>query len=344
MRASTCEILRCPVCRRGKLRLDNAGRLTVDDGHLSCVECAETFPVRSGIPIFLRGDLLVSQTDSRFQDLDKDSRQKVLQRQWHDVAHMEETDFKQTSYFSTGLFARLLYYQLSDMETILRGQRFSTIANVCSGHGHELEFLSLFGEHVVALDISWASLLKTVEMGRKIGVSVEGICCDAEDLPLQDDQFDLVLTHHSLHHLANPWRGVEEIVRISRGSSIFFEPAKGITRRVVTMLGLKPEVEESGNIVYEFGKNEVEKFCRDRGLQLRHFHKYLVTGPAHEPASFPKLDRLGISALILSLVKASNLLLGNWLGTKCSVVIEKTAAPFEARATAASTYAVGGSR
>ena len=343
MRASTCEMLRCPVCRRGKLRLDS-GQQNADDGYISCIECSETFPVQSGIPIFLRGELLLSQTDLRFQDLDEDSRQKVLQRQWHDIAHMDETDFKQASYFSRGLFARLLYYQLSAMETVLRGKHFVKIANVCSGHGHEIEFLSLFGEDIVAFDISWASLLKTVEMGRKIGLSVEGICCDAEYLPVRDDQFDLVLTHHSLHHLANPWRGVEEIVRISRGSSIFFEPAKGITRRVVTMLGLKPEVEESGNVVYEFGRDEVLEFCRDRGLQLRRFDKYLVTGPAHEPKSFPKLDRLGISDLIFSMVKTSNLLIGGWLGTKCSVVIEKPAVPSKVERMAASSCAVGGSR
>jgi uncharacterized protein YbaR (Trm112 family) len=330
MLVSTSKILHCPICRHNKLTLQadraNHGTDTVDDGLLLCIACGESFPIRHGIPILLRRDLLISEADTRFADLDRTSRQKVLQRQWHDRAHLDEADYKLASYCSETLFAYFLYYQMREIESFLRGQRYERIASSCSGHGFELEFLSLFGKQIFAFDISCPSLLKTVEMGRKLGVSVEAICCDAEDLPLQDGQFDLVLTHHSLHHLANPWRGLQESVRISRRHCVFFEPAKGVMRSVITKLGLKPRIEESGNVVYEFGKAELEEFCHRYGLQLRLFRKDLITGPVHEPKFFRRLDSLGISLAICHLVRLGNFLAGSLLGTKCSVVIEKEAA------------------
>jgi len=296
--------------------------------------------VRSGIPIFLRDELLASPGDARFEKLDSDSRQKVHQRQWHDVAHMDEGDYKESSYYSKGLFACLLYYQLREAEVALRGQRYGRMANICSGHGFELEFLSLFGERIIAFDISWMSLRKTIARGLKLGVAVEGICCDVEELPVVDSAFDLVLTHHSLHHLAHPWHGLEEMARITSRHCMFFEPAKGFTRNVITGLGLKPKVEESGNLVFEFSRKELECFCSDHGLRIVNFNKCLVTGAAHEPAWFRRFDKIGISPTLGSVIKMGNKLFGNALGTKCSALIEKTVISDKPRSTAAAVEAI----
>jgi SAM-dependent methyltransferase/uncharacterized protein YbaR (Trm112 family) len=322
MRIQSCEFLQCPLCRCGELTVESAGGEIVETGQLVCLGCQHHFPIRHGVPIFLRQELLVTPADSQFSNLDAHSRQKVYQREWHDVAHIEESDYKGASYHSRDLFAYLLLYQLHDLENVLRGHHYSTVANICSGHGFELEFLSMFSREIVAFDISLPSLLKTIAKGSESGVSVEGICCDVEELPVRDRQFDLVLAHHSLHHLANPLRGLQEMARISRKHCVFSEPAKGFARTVVTKLGLKPKIEESGNLVYEFGRREIQEFCRQHGLTFRHFQKCLVTGPAHEPGWFGFLDRSGLSSLLYQLTRIGNRILGSALGTKCNVLIE----------------------
>jgi ubiquinone/menaquinone biosynthesis C-methylase UbiE len=238
----------------------------------------------------------------------------------------ENTKYEQAKYpyKSRALFAYLLHYQLKEVEELLAGGRYRRIANLCSGHGFELEYLSQFGKNIMALDISWNSLRRARENGRALGMNIEAICCDAENLPLRDNSFDFVLTHHSFHHLPQPLLGLGEMARISSYRMAFFEPAQGMMRTVVRKLGFKPEVEASGNHVYEFGRHEIEKFCGQHNLTLRHFHKCLITGPASEPSWFRRMDASKITPVVCGLISLANRGLGNVIGTKCSVVLEKT--------------------
>lgn len=329
MLVSTCELLRCPACKSGSLGPEGVSGDFIEEGSLQCAQCGKTYDVRSGIPVFLSEQLSISSKGGDFASLDEVSQQKIKQREWHDTAHIEEdsknTKYEQAKYpyRSQGLFAYLLYYQLKEVEALLAGGRYQRIANLCSGHGFELEYLSQFGKNILALDISWNSLRKARENGRGLGMNIEAVCCDAENLPLSDNSFDFVLTHHSFHHLPQPLLGLEEMARISSYRMAFFEPAKGIMRTVVKKLGLKPETEESGNVVHEFGREEIEKFCVQHNLILRHFHKCLITSPASEPAWFRQVDTSRITPIVSGVISAANQGFGNLIGTKCSVVLEK---------------------
>lgn len=324
MRLETLYLLRCPACKRGSLHASELAGTLVLRGDLICNVCSRSFPVDGGIPVFLPEIVLVRSTDDKFDYLDAAIRQKVLQREWHDRAHMDGSgEYKTSTYSKRSFFAFLLYYQLREIESLLASRRYSVIANICCGHGFELEYLSLFGNNVIAADISLKSVQRAVAEGQRLGISVDGICCDAENLPLNSDTCDLVIAHHSLHHLADPVTGMEEMVRVSRGRTAFCEPAKGIMRQMIRAVGLKPTVEESGNNVYEFGYKEVKQWCQRQGVQLRCFEKSLVTGPTREPVVFKRLDEKRITPLLCFGITAVNRALGQWIGTKCSVVIDK---------------------
>jgi SAM-dependent methyltransferase len=299
---------------------------------LTCTSCQKQYPVRQGIPIFLVDQMALSSADPAYAQLDDCTKQKIRQREWHDTSHMDD-EYKQVAYDSPTMFAHILYYQLRDVERLLADRKYDRIANICSGLGFELEFLARLGKRILAVDISWRSLCKTRERGKRLGLDVEAVCCDAENLPLIDESFDLALTHHSFHHLVDPMRGLDEIVRISRHRAAFFEPAKGMTRTVVRKLRLKPEVEESGNYVYEFGRRDLEEFCRSHSISLAYFHKCLITGPTEEPEFFRKLDAWKLSGAFGKAIRVGNSVLGGVIGTKCGVVLEKSAV---------ATAAVGG--
>lgn len=321
MRLDTCEFLCCPVCHGALDPLGVSGD-SIDEGTLSCSSCQQRYPVHEGIPIFLNDRLSARPAGKSFTTLDQPTRQKILQREWHDRERLD-LGYKLADYHSDSFFSYLLYYQMREMEVLLAKNRYSTIANIGAGHGFELEFLSSFCRRILAVDISCNSLKLAIRRGCELGLRVECVCADAESLPLRDFSFDLVFAHHSLHHLPNPLQGLAEMVRVSRHSIAVLEPAKGLTRTLLTALRIKPEVEESGNFVYEFDSKVVEAVCSKEHLQLRHFKKSLITGLADEPAWFRGLDSRHITPVLCRAISLGNYIFGNALGTKCSFLLER---------------------
>ncbi len=81
----------------------------------------------------------------------------------------------------------------------------------------------------VATDISPGMLDALQANAQRIGVAVETVACDAEDLPFADDSFDLVLGHAVLHHIPHLDRAFAEFRRVLRpGGEFLFagEPSK----------------------------------------------------------------------------------------------------------------------
>jgi SAM-dependent methyltransferase len=73
----------------------------------------------------------------------------------------------------------------------------------------------------VATDISPGMLEALQANAQRIGVAVQTVACDAEDLPFDDDSFDLVLGHAVLHHIPHLDRAVAEFRRVLRPGGEF---------------------------------------------------------------------------------------------------------------------------
>ncbi|HEV2785830.1 MAG TPA: class I SAM-dependent methyltransferase [Solirubrobacteraceae bacterium] len=73
----------------------------------------------------------------------------------------------------------------------------------------------------VASDISPGMLQALQANAQRIGVAVEAVACDAEDLPFADDSFDLVLGHAVLHHIPRLDRAFAEFRRVLRPGGEF---------------------------------------------------------------------------------------------------------------------------
>ncbi len=81
----------------------------------------------------------------------------------------------------------------------------------------------------VATDISAGMLDALRANAARVGVDVEAVACDAEDLPFDDDCFDLVLGHAVLHHIPHLDRAFAEFCRVLRpGGQFLFagEPSR----------------------------------------------------------------------------------------------------------------------
>jgi SAM-dependent methyltransferase len=81
----------------------------------------------------------------------------------------------------------------------------------------------------VATDISPGMLATLSKSARRLGLEVETACCEAEELPYEDDAFDLVFGHAVLHHLPDLDAAFREFRRVLRpGGRVAFcgEPSR----------------------------------------------------------------------------------------------------------------------
>ena len=92
------------------------------------------------------------------------------------------------------------------------------VLDVAAGSGLLSRALARRAKEVVALDITAAMLEHGREAAQREGIGnvtfTEGA---AESLPFGDSSFDLVVTRFSLHHIDDPQRVVNEMVRVARG-------------------------------------------------------------------------------------------------------------------------------
>ncbi len=81
----------------------------------------------------------------------------------------------------------------------------------------------------LATDISPGMLATLRANADRLGLAVETVATDAEDLPFEDERFDLVFGHAVLHHIPNLDRAFAEFRRVLRpGGTVVFagEPSR----------------------------------------------------------------------------------------------------------------------
>jgi ubiquinone/menaquinone biosynthesis C-methylase UbiE len=108
----------------------------------------------------------------------------------------------------------------------VKGLQPKRILDVGTGYGTSLTFLARrFGRHsrIWSVDASQAIVREMKRIMSKNDYSQKVIIkqATAEQLPFKRDQFELVVSLFSLHHLSNPHRGLIEMNRVlSRGGKL----------------------------------------------------------------------------------------------------------------------------
>ena len=113
----------------------------------------------------------------------------------------------------------------------LDGERFPDALEIGSGTGYFSLNLLQMGtiERLTATDISPGMLRRLAETAAGLGLEVETVATEAEELPFEDESFDLVFGHAVLHHIPDLDRAFAEFRRVLRpGGAIAFcgEPSR----------------------------------------------------------------------------------------------------------------------
>jgi SAM-dependent methyltransferase len=185
--------LRCPCC---------GARLLIDTGHWSCADeaCGQEFHLVDAIPVLLnplrsvfRAEDFVPRASTTFKAAGTAAEKigRLLPSPSRDVSR------------------RSSYRRLA-AEIRANPEQSRRILVIGSGDGsasyHELAEVD--GAVILETDVSLAGTAKVV--------------CDASDLPFDDGQFDLVISHAVLEHVLEPQRCVDEIHRVLRPRGLVY--------------------------------------------------------------------------------------------------------------------------
>jgi ArsR family transcriptional regulator len=95
--------------------------------------------------------------------------------------------------------------------------RAENVADIGTGTGGMLPFLSEIAESIVAVDISKEMLRHARQRARSLGLdNVQFVKADLCDLPLDDASVDAAFATLVLHHVSDPGAAVKEMARIVR--------------------------------------------------------------------------------------------------------------------------------
>jgi ubiquinone/menaquinone biosynthesis C-methylase UbiE len=113
----------------------------------------------------------------------------------------------------------------------LDGAHFGDALEIGSGTGYfSLNLLQLgLVERLIATDISPGMLDRLASTADSLGLEAETVATEAEQLPFEDESFDLVFGHAVLHHIPDLGRALAEFKRVLRpGGAIAFcgEPSR----------------------------------------------------------------------------------------------------------------------
>lgn len=197
--------VRCPNCC--------SGDLSVDDKTLFCADCDCNFHIEPEIGFYG----LLDQDPS-----DGNTRNTNIQKWWGDLYRQlyEETDSNLTTDILTEMvdgFEDLMEQRrhLVTEEMPLKDLAGKLVLEIGPGGGGHSCLFQKYGARVVAADITPERALSTAKkLALMPGGPGAAYNANAENLPFQDNSFDVVYTNGVLHHAQDTDRCFEEVLRV----------------------------------------------------------------------------------------------------------------------------------
>jgi len=287
-------MLVCPACREA---------LDWRDREVRCTGCGATYELADGIPVLTVGARA------------RDDEHKKQQAAFFDAA---DSEFEITRPHGTPwLYSWLLGEKfrrsidgLTDVPT--------TAVTICGGSGMDAEFLAHTGAAVISTDISLGAAGRARERAARYGLAILPVVADAEALPLADASVDLAYVHDGLHHLEDPFAGLEELSRVARHAVSVNEPARAAATHIAIHVRLSEETEEAGNRVERVDPAAIVTALERNGFSVVRCERYAMVY-RHEPGRAARLlSRRTLRPLVRLSMDGFNAVLGG-IGNKLTV-------------------------
>jgi len=151
------------------------------------------------------------------------------------------------------------------LETI-KGIKFNKVLDLGCGTGVILEEISHTNNmaDLYGLDLSENMIAQaTQRMGTKAELSIG----DAENLPYEDDSFDLICCVESFHHYPNPSKSLSEINRVLKKDGLFLLCDTWIKSPARQIMNFFIRFNSDGDI-HIYSEKEIVKLLKSTGLNI----------------------------------------------------------------------------
>jgi len=131
---------------------------------------------------------------------------------------IKESDFGDWFLTTDTWINRVLKIALDDLESLMmpRMDRYPTILDVGSGHGHSLLMLDqrFRPEKIIYLDVDPEAAVRAEDKIKACVSEVQILVNNAASVDLPDNSVDMILCHQTLHHIVDQVSAVKEFYRV----------------------------------------------------------------------------------------------------------------------------------
>lgn len=259
----------CPACKQPSLVQEGGSALRCS--------CGASYAIREGIPVLVGASSPLLPSDA------------VQREYWEsDLGHRE------AQHPIVAGFSRQRWQYL---ERLVPLRELRTALDVGAGNGFSTAHAPS-GLHCTAVDGAWHMLRRHPGQDR--------VLADAQALPFRDRAFDVAFCWELLHHVAEPWRVLKEMARVSRGWVFCLEP-NPFNLAQAGFAALDPE----HRWVFRFTRRYLFEQFRSAGLEPLAFQRVGLIFPNKTPswlypalAALPfRIPLIGISQLVVARVR-----------------------------------------
>jgi 2-polyprenyl-3-methyl-5-hydroxy-6-metoxy-1,4-benzoquinol methylase/uncharacterized protein YbaR (Trm112 family) len=273
MTSQLLNLLICPVCRSGDLRLVvfSGSDDEAYEGILQCLGCSAQYPIEAGV-LELLPPALRYENDRRafFDRWTTERRDRGLPEPPEmptasaaAATHQASDQQKHFDWYadnetqSYGTYAETRFWSAIDEQVFApwksavsrtAAERHCTVLDVGCAQGRSTFHLAGLGAHLVGFDVSKRCIRVARARSRESRCGdASFICADVASFPFKSSTFDYVLVYGVLHHVADPARTCVEIARVLKpgGTYLGSENNRTVFRPVFDLLQrLRPEWHE----------------------------------------------------------------------------------------------------
>ncbi|GAB1420540.1 class I SAM-dependent methyltransferase [Anaerolineales bacterium] len=167
----------------------------------------------------------------------------------------------------------------ADLDLMIRTVAFSgeeVVLDLGCGAGHASIKFAPFVQTVIAYDMTEEMLKVTYDMAKIAGTSnVWTEKGNVEELPYEDESFDLVISRYSAHHWRHPERALNEVARVlKRGGHFILSDVVALENYTADTVLQTIEVLRDPSHVRDYRVSEWREFIRSSGMIFNLFDNF----------------------------------------------------------------------
>jgi ubiquinone/menaquinone biosynthesis C-methylase UbiE len=152
------------------------------------------------------------------------------------------------------------------------------LLDIGCGAGWVAELTHNLNHEYIGIDLSKSFLKIANQRVKTKNLNAKVICADAENLPFKNQAFKFAFSYESLHHLPEPYKAVNEALRVAEAFTIGDEPAQQpVPIEYLTVNILKRlfgHCEPSGEESFRFNQRALKTAIEKRGYQVKVFRQF----------------------------------------------------------------------